>query len=144
MFRLPWLFTVNFKVPGRTAETKQHKKSFQMSTNLNYFAFPSSELWPFTVWLFQKWKKMKISFNTALNELNWKTTVDIPVSVFFNLVNIHSVSWYLFPCAFRSKNEHFKEIASLEQFKNEIKKWCLANCPCKLCLQYIKGLGYVN
>lgn len=37
-----------------------------------------------------------------------------------------------------------KQLSSLKKFKAEIKKWIPHNCPCRLCKNYIKGLGYIN
>ena len=37
-----------------------------------------------------------------------------------------------------------KKINSLNKFKLEIKKWLPHNCPCRLCRDYVQGLGYVN
>ena len=40
--------------------------------------------------------------------------------------------------------ENFKAITTLEKFKGEIKKWVPENCPCRLCKEYIRGLGFVT
>ena len=40
--------------------------------------------------------------------------------------------------------ESYKEIETLETFREEIKKWIPENCPCKTCKDYIHGLGYVS
>ena len=36
---------------------------------------------------------------------------------------------------------HIKEIDSLMRFKKEIKNWKPENCPCRLCKNYIPGIG---
>ena len=38
----------------------------------------------------------------------------------------------------------FKSIATLEKFKDDIKKWIPINCPCSLCREYVGGVGYVT
>ena len=38
--------------------------------------------------------------------------------------------------------DHLKDCESLELFKQSIKSWKPANCPCELCKVYIKGLSY--
>ena len=37
-----------------------------------------------------------------------------------------------------------KEINSLKEFKNKIKKWKPVKRPCKLCRPYISGAGYID
>ena len=38
----------------------------------------------------------------------------------------------------------YKGILTLENLRNEIKKWVPENCPCRLCKEYIRGLGFVT
>ena len=38
----------------------------------------------------------------------------------------------------------YKEITSLDKFKQEIKRWVPDNCKCRLCKTYVGGLGFVN
>ena len=40
--------------------------------------------------------------------------------------------------------DSIKEASSLDIFKNKIKKWVPEKCPCKLCKEYVQGIGYVN
>ena len=40
--------------------------------------------------------------------------------------------------------EKCKGCISLNQFRNSIKCWVPDNCPCTLCKNYIKGLGYIK
>ena len=37
-----------------------------------------------------------------------------------------------------------KKATSLNSFKLQIKQWKPVKCPCKLCLRYISGLGYID
>ena len=36
-----------------------------------------------------------------------------------------------------------KMCTHLSEFKTKIKKWVPIQCPCRLCRQYIGGLGYI-
>ena len=36
-----------------------------------------------------------------------------------------------------------KEASSFTIFKNKIKNWIPEDCPCRLCKDYVQGLGYV-
>ena len=40
--------------------------------------------------------------------------------------------------------ESYKEIETLERFKEEIKKWVPEDSPCKTCKEYVQGMGYVS
>ena len=40
--------------------------------------------------------------------------------------------------------KELKSIKSLEKFKKEIKKWIPVNCKCRLCEEYIAGIGKIN
>ena len=37
-----------------------------------------------------------------------------------------------------------KELDTVEKFKKEIKKWKPLNCPCRLCKEFVPGLGFLN
>ena len=37
-----------------------------------------------------------------------------------------------------------KNVNDIETFKNNIRKWKPVNCHCKLCLDYVSYVGYVN
>ena len=39
--------------------------------------------------------------------------------------------------------EEIKKLESVASFKNAIKKWKPANCPCRLCRTYIFQVGFV-
>ena len=45
--------------------------------------------------------------------------------------------WKLIP-------SEFKELDTLDKFKNKIKTWKPLQCPCRLCKLYVKGVGYIN
>ena len=38
--------------------------------------------------------------------------------------------------------EELKKCKNLSEFKLRIKSWTPSNCPCKLCKNFIPGLGY--
>ena len=37
-----------------------------------------------------------------------------------------------------------KSIETLDKFKTEVKKWIPHNCKCRLCDEYIRGVGKIN
>ena len=51
---------------------------------------------------------------------------------------------YFGPVVWNIVPEEYKSAASLSIFKNDIKKWRPTNCPCRLCKNYVQGIGYVN
>ena len=53
------------------------------------------------------------------------------------LTHLGPLIWSIVP-------DHLKELSSLNSFKAEIKNWNPNNCPCRLCKDYIQGIGYVN
>ena len=40
--------------------------------------------------------------------------------------------------------DNLKQLSSLNDFKNQIKKWKPIDCPCRLCKTYIYGVGFVD
>ena len=68
----------------------------------------------------------------------------------FKTRNVHTTLYgtetlmYLAPKIWSILPNHLKEIKTLKLFKRRIKEWRPANCPCKLCKIYIKGLGFTN
>ena len=40
--------------------------------------------------------------------------------------------------------EEIKQKNSLNSFKESIKKWVPINCPCRLCKNYLNGVGFIN
>ena len=40
--------------------------------------------------------------------------------------------------------DQIKQVESVTEFKNAIKNWIPDSCPCRLCRDYIAGVGYVN
>ena len=40
--------------------------------------------------------------------------------------------------------ESYKKITVVENFKNDIKKWIPENCQCRLCKEYVRGLGFIT
>ena len=50
---------------------------------------------------------------------------------------------YLGPKIWNGLPDDIKESPTLELFKANIKKW-VPKCPCRLCKDYVKGLGFVT
>ena len=40
--------------------------------------------------------------------------------------------------------EEYKNIGTLEKFRDEVHKWIPEKCPCRLCKTYVRGLGFIN
>ena len=40
--------------------------------------------------------------------------------------------------------DKYKIYSTLTEFKNSIKSWKPENCPCRLCKEYIPGLGFTS
>ena len=40
--------------------------------------------------------------------------------------------------------DELKDIKTIDKFKAEIKKWQPTECPCRLCKDYVAGIGFVN
>ena len=40
--------------------------------------------------------------------------------------------------------QNIKNCHSLDEFKNAIKSWVPDNCPCRLCKNYVEGLGFTT
>ena len=40
--------------------------------------------------------------------------------------------------------EKFKKCSNLNEFKNAIKEWIPINCPCRICKNYVAGVGFVT
>ena len=51
---------------------------------------------------------------------------------------------HLGPLIWEILPDKLKQCPSLTRFRTEIKKWVPFNCPCRLCKDYIPGIGYVN
>ena len=49
---------------------------------------------------------------------------------------------YLGPKIWEIVPAKIKETDSLNSFKKEIRKWVRQKCPCRLCKQYISGVGF--
>ena len=51
---------------------------------------------------------------------------------------------YLGPQIWNKVPENIKKCSSLSVFKMKIKEWVPNDCPCRLCKEYVHGLGYIN
>jgi len=40
--------------------------------------------------------------------------------------------------------EELRDLESLELFKTKIKKWVPENCPCRICKNFVQGVGFIN
>ena len=39
---------------------------------------------------------------------------------------------------------NYKSITTLDKFRDEIKFWIPENCPCRVCKEYVQGLGFAT
>ncbi len=53
-----------------------------------------------------------------------------------SLQTFGSKIWNLIP-------DDIKYAQNVDHFKNQIRNWAPAKCPCRLCKQYIQGVGYI-
>ena len=51
---------------------------------------------------------------------------------------------YFAPRIWELVPDDLKHIDAIDKFKSAIKKWEPVECPCRLCKDYVAGLGYVN
>ena len=51
---------------------------------------------------------------------------------------------YLGPKIWKLVPDELKELKSLELFKQKVKSLKFEDCPCKLCKNYIHGVGYID
>ena len=51
---------------------------------------------------------------------------------------------YLGPQIWNMIPDSIKKSSSLSVFKMKIKEWVPNDCPCRLCKEFVHGLGYIN
>ena len=51
---------------------------------------------------------------------------------------------YLGPKIWEMVPEYMRNMESLEKFKSAINTWAPQKCPCRLCKDYIEGVGFVD
>ena len=79
-----------------------------------------------------------------------RTNLRYPTRAVFESRNIHTVSYgirslaHLGPKIWDIIPQSIKDCTSLQDFKSKIKKWTPNECPCKLCIPYIKDLGFLK
>ena len=71
-----------------------------------------------------------------------KSNYEIPITktISYGLESIR----YLGPKIWKLIPDELKELKSLELFKLKVKSLKFDNCPCKLCKNYIHGVGYID
>ena len=79
------------------------------------------------------------SVSSRLRFLSEFYNSDNPRTVHYGLETLRSLGpkiWDIIP-------ENIKESIHLSEFKRRIKHWIPVNCPCRLCKQYVAGLGFI-
>ena len=51
---------------------------------------------------------------------------------------------FLGPKIWEMIHTSIKHAGSLSIFKNKIRNWIPAKCPCRLCKRYVQGVGYIS
>jgi len=68
----------------------------------------------------------------------------------YRIQNVNTVSFghqsfrYLGPKIWRLIPNEWKNMNSITAFKNKLKQYEFKNCPCKLCKEYVQGVGYLS
>ena len=68
----------------------------------------------------------------------------------FTLPRVKTVNWgtesihFMGPKLWELVPENIKMASSLSVFKKYIKNWVPLDCPCRLCKDYIPGVGFLN
>ena len=71
-------------------------------------------------------------------------------STFYNYNNLSTRNYRLEtvrclgPKVYDMIPNEIKNSTSVHVFKTKIKKWIPTQCPCRLCLDYIPNIGYIN
>ena len=79
-----------------------------------------------------------------------KESTRYPTRHIFQSRNVHTSSFginslaHLGPKIWAILPEDLKGLTSLEMFKQRVKQWNPTNCPCKFCVPYVAGLGYLT
>ena len=77
-----------------------------------------------------------------------RESIRYPSKCTFETRNVRTVGYgisslaHLGPKIWTILPDELKKLKSLKVFKQKIKTWKPSNCPCKLCIPYIAGVGY--
>ena len=79
-----------------------------------------------------------------------RESIRYPTGNIFQTRNVRTVAYgtnslaHLGPKIWAIMPEELKNLSSLMVFKQKIKEWNPSNCPCKLCIPYVAGVGYLT
>ena len=79
---------------------------------------------------------------TYYHDIRSKSQLMIP-SVHTEMYGKNSLR-YFGACLWKIIPTNIKNANSINEFKSKIKKWRPENCPCRLCMDYIPEIGYIN
>ena len=89
------------------------------------------------------------SFNEILNDLKKNNHYNLRSASEFLVPSVNSEYKgknslrYFGPIIWYSLNADIKNIDTFCEFKEEIRKWKPDNCPCRLCKEFITGVGFL-
>ena len=86
----------------------------------------------------------KIFPDRNYNGPHLRSQVDFDVPPVKSVNNGQDTLRYLGPIIWEMIPNSMKNSASLSIFKNKIKTWIPEKCPCRLCKDYIQGVGFVD
>ena len=86
----------------------------------------------------------KIFPDRNYNGPHLRAQVDFEVPPVKSVNNGQGTLRYLEPIIWEMIPNSMKNLASFSIFKNKIKMWIPEKCPCRLCKDYIQGVGYVD
>ena len=79
-----------------------------------------------------------------------RESIRYPTGNIFKTRNVYTVAYgtnslaHLGPKIWTIIPDELKNLSTLKVFKQKIKDWNPSNCPCKLCIPYIAGVGYIT
>ena len=89
------------------------------------------------------------SFYDIFHDTRNRTTYNLRSQCDFEIPSVSTESYgknslrYLGPIIWNSIPIRIRSIETLTEFKKEIRKWKIENCPCRLCRNYIGNVGFL-
>ena len=81
-------------------------------------------------------------FTQTTQNYNFRQNQDFRIRSVKSVYHGSEIISYLGPKIWEIVLAKIKETNSLNSFKIEIRKWVPQSCPCRLCKQYISGVGF--
>ena len=81
-------------------------------------------------------------FTKKITDISLRSNPDFLIPQVNSVLKGQQSLRYLGPTIWNLVPDSIKYIKSLNVFKNKIKKWKPQDCPCRLCKEYVHGLGF--